>query len=83
MSKCDFRAKIERAPLRAEASSDRIVATKRYPCIRCRSAIDVDLHECPFCREADPLRYRRSRRVVMGMLAIVTALLATAWVMLP
>jgi rRNA maturation endonuclease Nob1 len=59
------------------------VATKRFRCIRCRSWIDPDLHDCPFCGEPNPLRYRRSRRLLVGALAVVMALLATAWVMLP
>ena len=54
--------------------------TKRYRCIRCRSRIDPDMRSCPFCGEGDPLRYRRTRRV-LGITAVIFLLaVMSAWV---
>ncbi len=54
----------------------------RYPCRRCRTPVDTDLHSCPFCDAPDPLRYRRTRRVAWAVVVSLGSVLAlAAWVL--
>jgi hypothetical protein len=69
----------KRTPPRLDLQSIERVP-KRYRCIRCRSRIDPDLASCPFCGERDPLRYRRTRRVVGLTLVVVLLAAMSAWV---